>query len=386
MNMNPIVIIGTGIAGYSLAREFRKLDKETPLVLITSDDGRNYPKPLLSNALAKKKTAEQIALSTAEKMADTLPATILTHTIVETIDRTTKLITLSSGQTLTYQKLVLAVGASPFRADLEGDASDTVISINTLSDYEAFRARLSDNSSVAIIGSGLIGCEFANDLISSGYTVSVIGRTTLPMMPLLPEQLASELKTELERAGVQWYLSAQAQRIDHSFNENYTVTLSTGEVIDADIVISAIGLRANVSLAEQIGLAVNRGIKTNTYLETTDPDIYALGDCAEVVNHHLMYLAPITVGAKALSQTLTGNPTPVSYSAMPVTIKTPLYPLVVCPPPRDVDGDWSITDCDTQAGLSALFHDQVGQLRGFVLTHDATKIKQSLAQQLPDLL
>lgn len=383
--MDPIIIIGTGVAGYTVAREFRKLDKEHALIMISSDDGRNYPKPMLSNALTKGKTADQVAMSDAGKMAETLSATIMTEQTVVNIDRQKRTLILASGEAIKYHKLVLAVGAEPVRLTLEGDAVDAALSVNNLTDYTVFRRKLATAKHVAIIGAGLIGCEFANDLSNVGIAVSVIGPSDVPMNSLLPKHIASQLQQALANVGVNWYLGTTATAVN-AVNGQYEVLLESGESVLADIVVSAIGLKANIALAQAAKLVVNRGIVTDRYLQTSDPDIYAVGDCAEVSGHHLMYIAPILLAAKALAHTLAGAATLVNYPAMPVAVKTPSYPLVICPPPKHVKGLWQIEGDDTAGGIKGLFSDENDNLQGFVLSGDMTSQKQVYAKMLPELL
>ncbi|MDF1588220.1 MAG: FAD-dependent oxidoreductase [Gammaproteobacteria bacterium] len=383
--MDPIIIIGTGVAGYTLAREFRKLDTEQALIMISSDDGRNYPKPMLSNALTKGKTADQVAMSDAGKMAETLSATIMTEQTVVKIDRQNKSLILASGEAIKYNKLVLAVGAEPVRLKLEGDAADAALSVNNLNDYTAFRSKLATAKHVAIIGSGLIGCEFANDLGNVGIAVSVIGPSEVPMNSLLPRQIAIELQQALTNIGVNWHLGTTATAIN-SVNDQYDVRLGSGESVVADLVVSAVGLKANIKLAQSAALVINRGIVTDRYLQTSDPNIYAIGDCAEVSGHHLMYIAPTLLAAKALAQTLTGAPMIVNYPAMPVAVKTPSYPLIICPPPINVEGSCQLEHNKTGSGIKGLFFDENGVLLGFVLSGDMISQKQVYIKMLPDLL
>ena len=387
--MNPVIIVGSGFAGYTLAREFRKLDTTTPLVIITSDDGRSYPKPMLSNALSKGKTADQLAMFTADAMATTLNATILNNCIVNEIDPQQKTITTSDSQVIYYENLVLALGANPIRSPIDGDASDDVLSINNLADYTKYRERLLKAKHVAIIGPGLIGCEFANDLITVDTSVSIIGPSSLPMNSLLPEPIAQELKSTLENAGVNWHLNTTASTINHSQDdatEGYDINLSNGESIHADIVVSAIGLRSNIALAQSIGLAVNRGIVTNKHLQTSHSNIYALGDCAEVAGHNLLFIAPILAAAKALAKTLAGDLTAVSYPAMPVAVKTPNYPLIVAPPATDAIGAWQFEPASSGFGIKGIFTNDSGAILGFVLSGDTVSEKQALSKELPHLL
>lgn len=383
--MDPIIIIGSGIAGYTLAREFRKLNKDHELVIITRDDGRSYPKPMLSNALAKAKSADDIAMADAEKMAMTLPATILTEQTVVSIDADNRSLVLASGESLNYDKLVLAVGAQPVRLSFEGDAADVALSVNDLQDYTVFRDKLSAAKRVAIIGSGLIGCEFANDLLHADVEISLIGLGSLPMDTLLPEAMATELHSTLADAGVNWHLGTTVTTINHA-DDAYELLLTSGQTLQADLVVSAVGLRADLSLAKLADLSCKRGIETDQFLQTSDPNIFALGDCAEVSGHHLLYIAPITSGAKALAKTLNGEPTQVSYPAMPVTIKTPIYPLVSCPPAVGISGSWVVEPGDTDFGMKAFYVDDEGTTQGFVLSGDMVKQKLAYAKQVPALL
>jgi rubredoxin-NAD+ reductase len=162
------------------------------------------------------------------------------------------------------------------------------------------------------------------------------------------------------------------------------VTLNTGVTIDADIVLCAVGVRPRIELATASGIETNRGIVTDRLLQTSAPNVYALGDCAEVQGHVLVYVAPLMACARALGKTLAGEPTEVSYPAMPVTIKTPACPVVVAPPPAGADGEWQISA--EGSSVRAEFRDASGALLGFALTGDATRDKIALQKELPAIL
>lgn len=383
--MHPIIIIGSGFAGYTLAREFRKLDPVSPLIIITSDDGRSYPKPMLSNALSKGKTADQLSLSSADEMVKTLNATIMTNSIVSHIDPQQQTLTISNTAPLHYKHLILALGATPIRNALEGNAANDVLSINNLKDYSSFREQLVNAKHVAIIGPGLIGCEFANDLINTGMAVSVIGPSKLPMDGLLPEPIATELKASLSHAGVDWHFESTVTAVNHS-TKGYQLSLSNGDLLQADVVISAIGLRPDIELANAMGITVNRGIVTDEFLQTNQPNIYALGDCAEVTGHSLLFIAPILAAARALAKTLSGQTTAVKYPAMPVAIKTPNYPLIVAAPALIASGSWQFESAPSGFGIKGIFTNDNDVLLGFVLSGDMVSEKQILTKQLPDIL
>jgi len=380
--MHPILIIGTGLAGYTVAREFRKLDTTTPLQIISNDDGSFYSKPVLSNALAQKKSPEQIALSSAADMARQLHATINPHAQVTALDTATRVVT-ADGEAFPYSRLVLAVGAEPIRLPLAGDAAADVLSVNNLADYAHFRRTLDDRRRVAILGAGLIGCEFANDLRSIGIEVDVIDLAPQPLGRLLPAQAGAWFRAALEQAGVHFHLGTSVQAVTR-VPAGVRVTLATGAELEADVVLSAIGLRPQTALAKSAGIQVNRGIVTDGFLQTSAADVYALGDCAEVAGHNLPFVMPIMQAGRALAKTLSGTPTAVHYPVMPVLVKTPACPTVVAPPPPGVAGVWE--EAVTIDGVRALYHDADGRLRGFALLGAATRDKQALAKDIPPLL
>ncbi|MFP5344439.1 MAG: FAD-dependent oxidoreductase [Gammaproteobacteria bacterium] len=380
--MHSIVIIGTGLAGYTTARELRKLDKDTPLTLVSADDGCFYSKPMLSNAFAQGKTAEQLATQDVAQMQVQLNATILAHTRVNSIDTARHTVTCD-GKTLPYSKLVLALGADPIRAPLAGDAADQVLTVNDLADYARLRKALEGAKRIVIIGAGLIGCEFANDLCTAGFSVHVVDPNPAPLNRLLPEAAGAQLRAALGRTGAEWHANTKAVSVNRAHN-GYRVTLADGAALEADVVLSAIGLKPRVLLAQQAGIKINRGIVTDRYLQTSAPDVYALGDCAEVEGLVLPFVMPIMHAARALARTLAGTPAPVVYPAMPVVVKTPAYPIVVSPPPAGVSGAWQVTE--GEEGVRALFYDTQQHLHGFALTGKSTSEKAALTQQLPPLL
>jgi len=378
-----LVILGTGLAAYTLAREFRKLDTSSSLLLVTRDGGGFYSKPSLSNALANDKTPAQLQTRTTEQMAAELDAEIRTHSEVTGINPATRQITLAGGTSLVYERLVIACGADPIRLSFEGDGADSVQSVNDLDDYSRFHGGLENAKSVAVIGAGLIGCEFANDLASREIKASVIDPSAWPLSRLLPEQAGKQFTTGLQDKGVEFYFGTSVKGVWKAAS-GYRLELADGRQIMADQILSAIGLRPRTALAQAAGIACQRGIVTNQLLETSIAGIYAMGDCAEIAGLHLPYILPIMNQARALAKTLTGTPAPLSYPAMPVVVKTPACPTVVCPPAAGAEGNWQ---CEpVEGGLQALFRSSSGELSGFALLGSATTQSQALAAQLPAIL
>ncbi|MBK6864622.1 MAG: FAD-dependent oxidoreductase [Ideonella sp.] len=380
----PVVIVGSGLAGYTVARELRKLDKQVPLVVVSRDHAGFYSKPMLSNALAGGKTAATLVMKPAGTMAAELQANVRAHCELRAIDAEARTVTLADGETIAYRDLVLALGADAIRIPLEGDgAQDGVLSVNDLDDYARFAEQLEGVKSVAILGGGLIGCEFANDLLARGIAPTVIDPAPGPLSRLLPPQAGALLRQRLEAAGVTFRFGVSATRIDRAAG-GVVLTLDDGSQQAADLVLSAIGLRPRTGLARAAGLAVGRGIVVDRELATSATHVYAVGDCAEVAGHTLPYVMPIMQQARALAATLAGTPTEVAYPAMPVVVKTPACPTVVCPPPTDAQGDWSVeTDGES---LHARFAASDGSLLGFALMGSATSQRQALAAQVPGLI
>jgi len=388
--MKPIIIVGSGLAGYTLARELRKLDKTVSLLIITADDGGFYSKPMLSNAFAQGKDAAQLVTQNTTQMAAQLGATIMTGTRVTAIDTVNRTVETGAG-TFEYAKLVLAVGAQPIRLPLQGNAAERVMSVNHVNDYALFRQRLAQISSgaaarVTILGAGLIGCEFADDLAGAGHQVTLVDPNPLPLAALAPSVLSQGLHAALAARGVTLRLGTTATRIDQGV-DTLQLTLANGGTMETDVVLSAVGLRPDLRLAQAAELATGRGIAIDVYGQTSAPDVYALGDCAEYTDHEdgskrtLPYIAPLMTAARAIACTLAGQATPIELKAAPVIVKTPSYPLALMPAPIGLpaSGAWLATEHGGR--MICRFHDSNGMLTGFgVAPHDASVRRELLAE------
>lgn len=376
--MHPIVIVGSGLAGYTLLKEIRKRDAATPVTLVTADDGAFYSKPNLSNALATGRTVAALSSASAEKMAADQNATVLTHTRVVAIDTQGQRIRTDRGE-LDYGTLVLALGADPFAHGLSGNGAASVMAVNDLAGYAAFRGAIDGKRRIAVLGGGLIGCEFANDLVHAGYAVDVVHLGEWPLERLLPMEAGRRLADSLAALGVTWHFGRTGKNVDATA-AGYQLTLDNGKALEADAVLSAIGLKPRTQLAQAAGIPVGRGIQTNGLLETGAAHVYAMGDCAEVDGLNLPYVQPLMVQARALAATLTGAPTPVVYAPMPVMVKTPAHPVAVLPPRIGAAGSWKV-DC-FDGGVCALHLDAGGRMQGFALTGSETSRRNALAKEL----
>ncbi len=379
---SEIVIIGSGLAGYTVIRELRKLDKTVPVTLVTREPGYFYSKPMLSTALASNKSAEQLVSTNAEVMATQLEMTILGDVDVTAIDTVAKIITTSKGS-ISYGKLVLGLGADQIRLPLQGNAANEVITVNDLEEYAQFRKTITGKKRVAILGAGLIGCEFANDLVLGSYEVDVIDLAPQALGRLLPEAAAQALQAKLSEVGVCWHFGTTVQSVDRN-GDSLSITLANGSVITSDVFLSAVGLKPRMDLAKAAGIATGSGITVNRQLETSAKNVYAIGDCAEVEGLVLPYVMPIMQAARALAPNLLGQAGTLTYPAMPVMVKTPALPTIVSPPAKGAKGEWKINL--VEGGLEARFESGEGKLLGFALLGAATAQRGALTKELPPIL
>jgi rubredoxin---NAD+ reductase len=414
--MNPIIIIGAGLAGWTTAREFRKLDATTPVVMITADSGDFYAKPTLSNAFAQKKAPDQLVVTPAAKMAETQNVNLLAHTRVLRFDPYIKTVTIDKdgvSSSLDFSSLVLATGALPIRIPVAVDADTQVLSVNSLADFTSFFEALKlassrrihclssyKNSSnegnenaasflakIVIMGAGLIGCEFANDLVNAGYQVSVVDPASRPLGALLPEAASEQLRQSLQDLGVAWHFGTTVQAVNQageSAESPLQVTLASGQTIPADVVLSAIGLRADTRLAVEAGLACERGIQVDAALQTSAPHVYALGDSAQYAsagNTTLPYVMPIMNAARALAVTLTGKKTDVVFPIMPVAVKTPALALMIAPPAMGAKGQWTSSEPHVWQ-----FNNEQNVVTGFVLAGSQTAKRAEMVKLLQTAL
>ncbi|MBW4017540.1 FAD-dependent oxidoreductase [Moraxella osloensis] len=437
----PVIIIGSGMAGYTLARELRKLTTSLPIVMVCQDSGDSYAKPTLSNAYAQNKLADTIANASAAKMAETLNLTLLNFHQVTDINTDEQVIVVrslvneASQTTLAYRDLVLATGAHSRLLPNLAVNHQTIFAVNHLDEYKSFQQRLNTLKSqksapikVAIIGAGLIGCEFANDLIgqntdnqTADITVAVFDKAARPLAQQLPSQAGIMLQDALTQSGVTFYLGTDITSITTNVNTNNdtsdkaTVTISfdrdnQSQTFEADIVLIAIGLVANTDLAASANIAiassqhinptithlprtVQQGIKVDAYLATSAEHIYAIGDCANVMGSYMPYVMPLMNQAKALAKTLADPnmaPTKVAYPAMPVAIKTPSLPLVVLPVSGQYSDDqlyWQTTLTTDGMVMTAHPKDDTNSILGFVLAgREAAKQRLTLTKQVADWL
>ncbi|TFH87512.1 FAD-dependent oxidoreductase [Billgrantia azerbaijanica] len=382
----PLTIIGSGMAGLGLVRQLRALKDDRPITVITADSGDDYSKPLLSTGFAKRLPPERLASQSALAAAERLGVVMRTHTRVDAIDVPARTLQIGA-ERLPWDELVLATGASPARPfAVPPELDERIFSINDLDDYRAFHAALEAlgrPARVAIVGFGLVGCEFANDLTAGGHRVALVAPEVAPLPRLLPAPLGRALGEAFREAGMTLHAGRTLASLAAE-GAAVAVHLDDGSRLDADLVLVATGLRPRTALAEAAGLAVGAaGIRVDRTLATSAPGIHALGDVACVDGVNAMFVQPLQASAKALARTLAGTPTAVAYGAWPVLVKTPLLPVVALPP-AEPPARWRIEG--EGRDLVALAEDAAERLIGFALTGRCVRRKVELARAAPPLL
>lgn len=379
---DEIVVIGSGFAAQQLVKSLRKLDAVRPIRLITADSGDEYNKPDLSHVVSRACSAAAMTRFSGAEFAEQQRITLLPHCPVRTIDPVRRTLLTAQGS-FPYGQLVLATGASAARPAIPG--GEQMITLNSQQEYAAAEQPLRQANRILVLGAGLIGCELAMDMASAGKEVTLVDLAESPLSTLMPAALSQPLLQALREQGVTLQLGTGIAEIAPQDpdrpDDGLQVTLSDGRVSVQDLVIAAIGLKPNLALAQAAGLEVGLGIRVDERLQTSDPHIFALGDCVEWRGQLLPFLQPIVLGANALAKTLLGTPTPLSLPPMLVKVKTPRYPLQLAGRTRGEDLAWQCRW--NQHGMVAEARGEDGELYGFVVGGDQMSAAFPLLRQLP---
>lgn len=371
-----IVIIGSGFAARQLVKQIRKQDSAVALTLIAADSIDEYNKPDLSHVISQLQQADDLTRQRAADFAEQYQVAIHPHTTVTAIEPATRTVR-SADRAWQYDKLVLATGASAGKPPIEGQ--ELMLTLNSQQEYQQCQAQLQRAARVLILGAGLIGTELAMDFARAGKQVVLADMQSGLLPGLLPSMLSGPLQASLADVGVRMLFNARVQMLSQTADG--IVARFADQQIETDAVVAATGLRPNIALAQQAGLVTQRGIVVDACLQTSDPAVYALGDCAEIVGQVMPYLQPIQLSALALAKTLLGTATPLTLPAMLVKVKTPLLPLQLAGETARPDLYWQISrEAD---GLVARGCDDQGALRAFVVSEEKLKEAFALLRQLP---
>ena len=272
-----MVIIGAGECGTRAAFALREQDYHGAVTLIGEEVHLPYERPPLSkDAMAEEAEPAVKAIADPQRLADS-HILLLSSARAVSIDRTERSIRLDNGASVPYAKLLLATGASPRRISA-APSSSRCITLRTFDDALEIRRHLAVGARVAIVGGGFIGLELAASARLRGCPVTVIEAQPRILMRGVPAELAALIHAEHDRHGVCLLCGRSIASIAEVGSE-IAITLSEGEVVVADLCIIGIGAVPNVELAREAGLANDNGIAVDAELRTSDPDIFAAGDC-----------------------------------------------------------------------------------------------------------
>ncbi|MET0084963.1 MAG: nitrite reductase large subunit NirB [Sedimenticola sp.] len=287
-----LVLIGNGMAGVRTLEELLKLSPEKYDISVFGDEPHpNYNRIMLSPVLAGEKQFDEIILNSAEWYAEH-NITLYSGSPVTQIDRINRKVIAADGTEAEYDRLLLATGSDPFILPVSGHELEGVIGFRTIADVDAMLSAARSHQNAVVIGGGLLGLEAASGLLNQGMKVTVIHLPDVLMERQLDEPAAKMLQDELESRGLEIITGANTESLQGDERVEKLI-LKDGREIPADLVVMAVGIRPNISLAREAGLHCERGIVVNDTMQTFDPSIYAVGECVQHRGETYGLVAPL---------------------------------------------------------------------------------------------
>jgi NADPH-dependent 2,4-dienoyl-CoA reductase/sulfur reductase-like enzyme/nitrite reductase/ring-hydroxylating ferredoxin subunit len=278
---SSVLIVGGGAAGLAAAQMLRREGYGGPLTMISADGAPPVDRPNLSkDYLAGNAPEEWIPLRPPEWYSEHKIDLVL-NSRVTSLDTKQKKVTTEDGKTYQYGALLLATGADPVKLPLEGASPSQIFYLRSFADSQAMVAKAASAKQVVVVGASFIGLEVAASLRTRGVAVHVVAPDKVPMEKVLGPEVGAVVRSMHESHGVVFHLGETVKRVNG--NE---VTLSGGQVIEADFIVLGVGVRPSIALAEQAGLKTDRGIAVDEYLQTSEPGVFAAGDAARWPDPH----------------------------------------------------------------------------------------------------
>jgi nitrite reductase (NADH) large subunit len=306
--MKQLVVVGNGMAGMACLEQILKHSARFRVTVFSDETHFNYNRVLLSSVLAGEKGSDDIVINGFEWYEGHGIDLRVGVRIVD-VDSKTRTVTGNDGSVTAYDALLLATGSSPWFPPIEGLDKDGVFAFRTLDDTRALLRRAGPETRAVVIGGGLLGLEAARGLQVQGCRVTVVHLLDTLMERQLDSSGGAYLRAKIEELGVHVLLGRSTKAILGG-DAVTGVEFSDGSMLEADLVVVAAGIRPNVELGRRAGLAVNRGIVVNDFMETSDPDIFAVGECTEHKGICYGLVAPLFEQGKVLAATITGNKGP----------------------------------------------------------------------------
>ena len=316
----PLVIVGNGMAAMRLVEKLHQRALGRYAIAVVGEEPRvAYNRVLLSAVLAQEISRSEIELKPARWWRDSGITLLVGQRAIE-IDHVSSRVRLAGGATLPFRKLVLATGSRPIRLTVPGMDLPGVLTFRDLGDVGAIEQSAARNRKAVVIGGGLLGLEAAYGLAKAGAQVSVIHLMDRLMERQLDAHAAALLKEAIERKGINVFLSAETSRI-LGLARAEGVLLNNGQSLEADLVVVAAGVRPNVELAHTADLDINRGILVDEHLQTSRPEIFAIGECAEHRGICYGLVEPAYEQAHVLARHLAGMPASYLGSVLATNLK-----------------------------------------------------------------
>lgn len=365
----PLVIVGNGMAAARLVDELAKTALGRYAIAVIGEEPRlAYNRVLLSSVLAGETGSHEIELRPADWWRHRGVTVRYGYRVTE-IDTGRRELKIEGEESMEYSKLVLATGSTPLRLNVPGADLAGVHTFRDSRDVDLLLTLAAAKKRVVVVGGGLLGLEAAYGLAKAGTPVTLLHLMDRLMERQLDGPAADLLKTLVERKGIRILLNASTACI-HGDGHVEAVELADGSRIEADAVIFAAGIRPNVALARDAGIAVNRGILVNDEMQTASPDIYALGECAEHRGTCYGLVEPAYEQARVLARHLAGRPAAYQGSVVSTNLKVSGVSVFSAGDFIGADGSESLVLSDIRRGTYKKLVITEGQLTGAVLIGD----------------
>lgn len=300
-----LVVVGNGMAAMRAVEELLALNPERYQITVVSKEPHgSYNRILLSPVLAGEKTFDQIMLNRPEWYAEQ-GISLKSGVSVQAVNRARREVQLDNGEVLGYERLLLATGSNPFIIPLPNHQHPAVISFRDINDVDTMLANAANCRNVIVIGGGLLGLEAANGLNKRGIKVTVVHDVGYLLNRQLDQAAADLLQGFLQQQGIDFVMNAKTDRIAlHGDGSLHGLAFKDGTILEGQLIVMAVGVRPNVQLAKDMGLQVDKAILVNDTLQTSDPRIYAVGECVQHRGALFGLVAPLFEQAKVCANHL----------------------------------------------------------------------------------
>ncbi|MFT5208204.1 MAG: nitrite reductase (NADH) large subunit [Candidatus Omnitrophota bacterium] len=303
--LKHLVVVGNGMAGMACVDAILKKKPDFKITVLSEEPHYNYNRILLSSVLAGEKKLEDIYINTKEWYeANTIDLRLSSKAI--DVDADKKAVKTSQGEEIDYDLLLLATGSNPFIPPMKGVDKKGVYVFRNIADCEGILSQCKEGAKAAVIGGGLLGLEAAKGISGRGVKTTVVHLAGSLMEMQLDLKGGKYLRQGMEKMGIDFKLEAMTQEVLGGERVE-GLRFKDGSSLEADFIVVACGIKPNIDLAKKANLELNRGIVVNDYMETSDPSIFAVGECVEHRGKVYGLVAPLWDQGKVLAETITGN-------------------------------------------------------------------------------